>query len=356
MRETLYIRADADAEMGAGHVMRCLAIARAWMGRGGEVVVLAKALEPRLAERLQGLGLRLHELPGAWPDPGDLDAVRAVLGAEAATGRPPWLVLDGYHFDAAYMEAVVRTGAGLCVVDDLADRPFFPAHLVVNPNCYAPRLRYAGPPGLRVLAGSDYVLLREEFLALGPRPEATAARPGGRLLVTMGGGEAFAVLGELLDILAGVLVDNLHVRLAAGFSCRHVGELRALAAAQPYRCEVLGAVENMAPLLHWADGAVSAAGGTAWELAYAGLPAALVVLADNQARIAAALSGRGAALFLGHAPGLSRAAVAGAVERLMTDAALRRRLVAAGKRVVDGRGPERVVSAMKEDVHAAQTD
>lgn len=316
--------------------------------------MLSHALESALQAKLQRLGVAHQPVPTAWPDPRDIQAARAALQALGLekNAPQPWIVLDGYHFDAEYMEALGQTGANVCVVDDLADRPYFPARLVVNPNCYAQKLHYHGPPDMRTLLGSAYVMLREEFLALKPRSAAEAAAPGGKLLVTMGGGEASGVLLELLEIIACTLVENLQVRLVAGFACARHEELRRRAAAQPYPCEVLQAVEDMAPLLEWADGAVSAAGGSSWELAYAGIPTGLVVLADNQARIAAELSKAGAALFLGNAPGLPKESTAAAIRRLLTDVPLRQGMIGAGQHAVDGRGAERIVTAMKEGHHA----
>lgn len=353
VENVLTIRADADADMGAGHVMRCLAIARAWMRQGGSAVLLAHDLDPGLQARLRRSGVAYHPLPGRWPDACDLETTRAAMRPLLRQGGgAPWLVLDGYHFTASYMSALTNDGAALCVLDDMADRPFFPASLIVNPNCYAPQLRYRGPASMRALLGSAYVLLREEFRTPKPRPEAWAESPGVNLLVTMGGGEASSVLLELQEILADTLVKKLHVRIVAGFSCSQFDFLTRLAGKQPYRCEVLGGVENMAALLDWADGAISAAGGTAWELAHAGVPAGLVVLAENQERIAATLAADGAALFLGHAPGLNRTATAAAARQLLTDVALRKKLISKGKTLVDGKGPERIVAAMKDSTHA----
>ena len=353
MGAVLTIRADAGADMGAGHVMRCLAIARAWIRQGGSAVLLAHDLDPSLQTRLRQTGVVYRPHPGKWPDLCDLEATRAAMRPLLQQGgSSPWLLLDGYHFKAQFMAALSRDGVALCVLDDLADQSFFPASLIVNPNCYAPQLRYPGPPSLRTLLGSAYVMLREEFRTPQARPPAWLDSPGVNLLVTMGGGEASSVLLELQDIFADTLVKKLHVRIVAGFSCARFDSLAHLAAAQPYRCEVLGGVENMAPLLDWADGAISAAGGTAWELAHAGVPAGLVVLAENQERIAATLAADGAALFLGHAPGLDRAATAATVQRLLTDVALRKRLISKGKGLVDGKGPERIVAAMKDVAHA----
>ena len=51
MKTTLLIRADADSQIGTGHVMRMIALGQAWHTRVGRVVFVTDAPDA-LAERL----------------------------------------------------------------------------------------------------------------------------------------------------------------------------------------------------------------------------------------------------------------------------------------------------------------
>src|SRR5947209_10124385 len=98
----LLFRADADPRMGTGHLMRCLALAQAWLDLGGEATLLTACALPELNARTIAEGVRVEPL--AVPAGSDADAERtrtitAELGAE-------WIVLDGYHFSPEFQRRV----------------------------------------------------------------------------------------------------------------------------------------------------------------------------------------------------------------------------------------------------------
>ena len=101
-------------------------------------------------------------------------------------------------------------------------------------------------------------------------------------------------------------------------------------------------MENMAPLMVWADAAVSAGGTTVWELAFMGLPAVLCITADNQEGSVNALGKDRVALSFGWIKDKSSEELSILISELIKDKHLREKLHANGRLAVDGKGVERI--------------
>ena len=342
----LALRTDADARIGAGHVMRCLALAQEWRRQGGEAVFLGRIESPHLNSRLAAEGIAIAPLSAIHPDPGDLPQTLHWL-RQKRQGND-WLIVDGYHFDPAYHRAVRDTGWPLLVIDDYGHLPAYHADILVNPNLYADEMSYPTDAGTLRLTGSRYALLRREFRR--PIPPVSPPEANGtasRILVTMGGADPDNVSGKVLDALIATRRNDLEVKIIIGPLNRHRQELAARLPQLPFHAELLGPVTEMTPLMRWAELAISAAGSTCWELAALGVPMAVAILAENQERLAASLARHGAACNLGWFHDWRPGQTVKRLARIMDDTDLRRDLGAQGQQLVDGQGCARLTRILR---------
>lgn len=343
-REVLVIRADADTRMGTGHVMRCVALAQAWEERGGRAQFVCSTVTPSLEARLRGEGFSVTSLPESAGSLADAAATVEVARHAGAS----WIVVDGYHFDVAYHRAIKTAGLRLLILDDYGHADRYLADLVLNQNVHAgPSLYRDREPHTRLLLGTRYAMLRREFWAsrLWRRSIPPVAR---RLLVTLGGSDPDNVTRTLIEAIAGLNVDGLQTTVLVGGSNPHQASLDAAVRGSSRPIRIERNVSNMPPWMQWADAAVTAAGGTLWELAFFALPSLTVILADNQEQAARWLADRGVFPTLGRGATVSAEAVHGPLCRLLGDGELRRKHSELAAALVDGNGVFRVVEAMQK--------
>src|SRR2546427_1351793 len=203
--QTLLIRADANVEIGTGHVMRCLALAQAWQDRGGDVVFAMAEASPGIDERLrleQAQISRLDAMPGSADDAAQTASLARELQAD-------WAVVDGYHFDSAYQRSLKGEGLKLMVIDDYGHAGHYSADVVVNQNIsakeslYTSRERYT-----RLCLGLDYVLLRREFKEW-REWEREIAPLAKQIVVAMGGGDPQNLTESVDGSLSSAVFDDL---------------------------------------------------------------------------------------------------------------------------------------------------
>jgi UDP-2,4-diacetamido-2,4,6-trideoxy-beta-L-altropyranose hydrolase len=330
----LAIRADANAEIGAGHVVRSLALAEAWRRAGGcDITWFAVEPPPRLRSAATGRGVAIRAAaspPVAWASL--LDWVHAHPSG--------WVVFDSYALGLDDQRAIVAAGARLLVVDDCATSPEIVCDVLLNQNIHADRLPYRTPSGTRRLTGPTYALLRSEFLEEPPARDFGA--PSARMLVTFGGADAHDQARRVERLLPS-LTPPLEVRIVAGQAHPHSG----FTTIGRLRVDWQNGTDDMAGLLRWADLAVCASGSTCWEVARLGVPAIALIVSSNQERIAAGLDEAGVIRNAGWYDRIGDDELGQAIEQLRHDpvrAAMSRR----GRDLVDGRGADRVAAVMHQ--------
>ena len=313
-------RTDASLQIGTGHVMRCLTLADALAARGADCQFICGAHEGNLIEFIRGKGYVAHALPvaheastGSTP-PGptastpdlahahwlgatqaqDAEACAPILAAQ----HPDWLIVDHYALDARWERALAPHYRKLMVIDDLADRPHA-CDLLLDQTFGRDAADYRPlvPADCHLLCGSQYALLRPEFAALRPYSLQRRARPALReLLITMGGVDKDNATGQVLQALRTCpLPADCRITVVMGATAPWLEEIRRQAQDMPWPTRVLVGVSDMAQLMADSDLAIGAAGATSWERCCLGMPTIMLVLADNQRKVAQGLEQWGAA-------------------------------------------------------------
>jgi len=341
LSNALIIRADANAEMGTGHLMRCLALAQAWKDAGGGATFITACEGEALLQRLREEKFDVHVLGHSHPDSSDWDYTKNILAAYPSA----WVVLDGYHFNEVYQQRVKEAEHRLLVIDDMAHLKHYYADIVLNQNLHAEQLHYSCEPYTRLLLGTRYVLLRREFLGWKDwrRDIPEVAR---RVLVTLGGGDPENYTLKVIQALQKVDVSGLEATVVIGASNPHADVLEAAIGQSRIPIHLSPNARNMPELMAWADLAVSAGGSTVWELAFMGVPTIALVLADNQQYIVRELNRAGITLDLGWCTGMSSVDIGAAFMQLSRALGVRMEMIQRGQQLVDGRGGQRVISAM----------
>jgi UDP-2,4-diacetamido-2,4,6-trideoxy-beta-L-altropyranose hydrolase len=324
------IRTDAGADIGLGHLRRCLALARAFRAMGIETRFLVHAPDGGVPDT--GFDTRL--LAGAR------DLVETLAAARAKGVLA--VVVDSYTVDTAYFRMLAEAGCRVVAIDDPADREL-PVHVVVNPSATADRPRYRGAGHTRYLLGPRYAMLQPEFAAgVAPR----ASEHVRRVLLTLGGGDPGRLTARLISIIAAV-VDAIPVDVVVGPWFAGDAALRALAAGSAGAIVLHDRPTDMRALMLAADVAVSGGGQTTFELAATGTPTVAIRLADNQTYTLKTLAEAGALVHVGDVddPSLD-AALASALDTLVKDGERRAEMSRRARAAVDGRGAARVAEAI----------
>ena len=307
-------RTDASVQIGTGHVMRCLTLAKEMRSRGHDCVFICRDLSGHLGHTVIDAGFALTLLPAPDPDfctkPDD-PAHAAWAGApwktdaeqtRAAAPDVDWIIVDHYAVDARCQSCARARNARVMVSEDIADRPHI-ADLLLDQNLGRLAGDYDGlvPAHCTRLIGPAYVLMRPEFARLRTTSLARRVKPRlDHILVSMGGVDRDDATSAVLDVLANsTLPDRCRITVVMGRNAPWLEKVQRGAQMMPKPTDVVIDVADMASLMVSADLAIGGAGSTSWERCCLGVPSLLLVLADNQAAAACAMDAANVAVLWG---------------------------------------------------------
>jgi UDP-2,4-diacetamido-2,4,6-trideoxy-beta-L-altropyranose hydrolase len=348
---SLVVRADADSNIGGGHLMRGLALAYEWNACGGKVVFVTRCQNEALRDRIRAGGFEIVSLEDSHPSPSDLETTATTLdhmASRQARTQTVWVALDGRHFGVDYQRLIRRSGSRLLVMDDGGSLPIYHADLLHNQSIEAPTIVYQCEIDCKLLLGTEYVLLRPEFMSYldWKRVVPDVAR---KVLVTMGAANNSRLLLDVLRCLVPIAseIEGLEAKVVGGGASHGFAKLEGFTASLGQRIEILESVGNMAELMAWADVGVIGGGTTVWEAVFMQLPCLVLQVADDQKAAVDRVVSLGLAYGLAPGPeGQWLDSLGDRLLELIKDLEMRQRLAGGRQTWVDGRGAARVVDEM----------
>lgn len=330
-------RVDAGPGIGAGHMMRCLALAEALCACGGTVALLTVSTSP-LPAGWSALGAEIHR--SAATELGNANDL-AFTCAFAEEFESDWVVADGYHFTASWLEALGRSRR-LLYLDDLGQCDAATT-LVLNQNAGAEdRYRNCYQQSKCSLLGLDWFLLGSAWRDIRHAPESR------RLLLTLGASSSAALMLALMRALI-VEGDQFVADVVVTAPAAEIEELMNFASDHADRFNVEQGPLPLAPLMARAAVVICGGGVTPVEALSLGAVPVILMLGENQIPGSQQLAAMGVAHAIA-ADDIGVAAAARIALDLLDDESTRVCMAESGRRMIDGKGAERVVQVMTGEV------
>ena len=321
------IRADGGPERGYGHLVRTGALAKECLQRGDDVLYFTQtptAVREELPSTVTSVRLDGQN---------EIEEVIQYIEDYSVDA----IFTDSFKIDTIYQERLSKTRATLAVRHNFKHYTVC-CDVLIYGDLHAPYLEYdwiGTKP--EFCLGPDYILLREQFRQAAQKEKIWRDDPK-RVLIVMGGSDVNNATPRIMETFEN-FDGTIDVVIGPGFENER--EIKRTAQAMRSDFNLLFNPENMAEILYRADFAVSAVGGTIFELLATQTPFIGIPQVDNQKQRAAALQRRDLGLIVSNTDALSKH-----VDTLHFSE-LRRKLYDNIDGIVDGCGAKRVYESLR---------
>ena len=343
-RAPILFRVDAGRAQGWENLCRCLVYAAALQRRRRPAHFLSQ-LEPlTLAPSVKKGGNELIAAAG----PAGTEADLAQTIQQIRRIRPEAVIVDSPNVQEDYLRELRREGVAVISIDSLGATAF-PSQLVINPLLGPSRESYTHDRRTQLLLGARFAIVRPEVRRVRPLRSQEPIQPF-RVLIALGDDDLNNQSGELAKILLNTpRVGRVDI-LTRSFN-PELESLRALAATCPDRLEVVCEANEVPLRLSRGHLALTAGNNWSLEMACVGIPQLVIVQSETHWPTAQRLEEEGAATCLGWHENVSAGTIRQAVSSILGETQERQLMSRAGRKLIDGRGPDRLVTALEIVLH-----
>jgi spore coat polysaccharide biosynthesis predicted glycosyltransferase SpsG len=350
-RDPIILRLDASPRTGYERFARALTIAAAIQRRRRPVYFFSQ-LEPNtLAVSIKRAG---NNWIAAEHPAGSAEDIPQMM-REIKRLHPAAVYVDDADVSHDYLSEIASTGVLTGAIDHAANIRF-PTKLIINPLLAPNREGYEYGDDAQLLLGKRYAMVRPEIRRQRPmrsqEPPPLAAQNGTiissqfRVLLALGEDDPNLMTMELAKLLVNaprvgkvdIVIRREHPQLE---------EIRAMVEEHKELMTLAlepAEISNRITRCHFA---LTSGSGWSLELACVGVPQLLLLQNEAHWPNAQRLEDEGAASVLGWHANVSAQTIRQGVQTLITDPLERKSMARCGRKLIDGRGPDRFVNALE---------
>lgn len=308
---------EGNSNIGLGHIMRCIALAKEFRRRGFNIYFysLNKEGVNKIEENNFTVINKLNKYNV--------------------------IIVDKYELSYKFFHELKKYTHKLVYIDDLNEFDY-PVDIVVNGSLIANDLNYEkyNNKNKKLLLGTKYNLLRNEFNNL---TNIAIKKKVEDIMITTGGSDSFGMTYKLATFIReNSRYNNIKLHIVIGSGFNNITELK-LRLNCLKNIKVYQNVSKMSIIMNKCDIAISAGGGTLYELCACGVVTIGFILAKNQEMITNRMDELGYIKSIGWYSEVTNKELTKALDYYINNLDERIKKSIKQKMLVDGKGTRRVV-------------
>jgi len=336
--EIIY-RVDGGALLGMGHIYKGLILEReltAALGHPSPLLFLIRE-DDRGYQKLMESDVSVERIPPDLPLEEEMGWLLQKMGGR----RKTLLILDILDVSENCIKKARKVFEGIITMENLGSGASL-SDVVINAIVEGLESRLELRNGTKYFLGGDYKILNEHFDHI-KRKKTDAFK----LVISLGGGDCRECSSRVLDALREISPEvEIDLVFGPGVTRSEIDENDLLQTFPSLK--VLYDVPHMAQVLAGAELTITAAGGTLYEICRVGVPGVVISLVPHQERNARFFEEKGCVVNVGSVNSSFEKKLADSVHMLIADSVLRSKMSRAGRKLIDGKGRQRVVHIIRE--------
>lgn len=338
----ILIRVNGNKKIGLGHVFQSLALAKALKGQKREIVFVTIKNNKNFSSLFEDYKTIF------LPNCSFIESIKLTDGIISdfspeifilnITDPDPYKKYKNSHYFLDWVFNLRKKGIFVVGIEGIATKGYYP-DVIINGTIVKEWHNYKKYKDTKYFIGPKFMVLREIFGRF-HKKEKKIKKKCKKILVSFGGGYSEEIFPKILTALSSL---NFRGKISLIVGPAYENSLKLTSSFKKF--SNLNIYHNpserkLSELILGADLAVTSAGNILYELASLGLPSVAIPTIKHQVYTAHAFQKYGVHINTGFNPPISK--LTSNIGTLLIDYQKRKKMSVLAKKIVDGRGLERV--------------